>query len=182
MEGTQKIEKNGKASVSILFDVSQFSQSFQSIAEDVGEHVGSTSGGEVTVSGFDCTSVDSQESVLKNLTCVEKGGEAVLLSGTTQLKKPAFTVRKSGKKRTYTYRVSDVLRLLSTPDNPVTVASLKEGRENPIAASARLTYTIIMPGRVTHADIGTMKGDAVTFDLRDLTKSPKAMIRSEDKQ
>lgn len=177
MEGKQTIERNGRASVSVLVSIAQLKESFETITEDIERKMGSTSKGEVTVSGFDCASADYQTSILENATCIERGEDTVLLSGTTQLKKPAFTVRKAGAKNIYTYRMSDVLRILSDPDNPTTIESLKE---NTLPAPMKLTYTILMPEKITRADIGKVKGKAVTFDLMDLTKEPKAIVQSKE--
>lgn len=176
MEAKQKIERNGKTSVQALahISISQLKESSQGIAEDVGEQIGSTSKGEMTVSLIECASLTT---ILQNVRCIKKGEDTMFISGTTQLEEPAFTVKKSGVKSIYIYHMSDVLRVLSNPDTPTTIESLKE---TPQFAQVRLTYTIIMPGKITQADIGKVKGKAVTFNLMSLIKKPEAIVRSEE--
>lgn len=174
VKATQKIARNGKAALRFVYDTSQLKQSVEEIAQGVGE------GGEGTVSSLNCESLHVEEIVIQKVKCVEKDEYTVVITGVTKLKQPAFTVKKSETKTTYTYQVNDILRLLSTPDNLITIESLKKDQATIALTGAKFTYTIFMPGVITHTDIGKKKKNGVRFNFMDLTKKPDAIIRSEE--
>ncbi|MDO8649318.1 MAG: hypothetical protein Q7R81_06070 [Candidatus Peregrinibacteria bacterium] len=178
IDATQTIGKDGSVSMELVFDASQIQSLTDSLTESLEEaqEGRETSLTDSPMDEFNCDEFTTKlEESFSNVTC-EMVDEGVLRirAKSTPLPRSAFTSRKSSGRETFTYRVSDVLRVMGTEDEPLSPKDLQEQK-----GIVTWKYTIVMPGKIKRSSIGKIKGSKVTFDLAELATKPNATIMSE---
>lgn len=194
---TQTIDRTGKARISALYDFSMLASLAASgqlggeedeIPNPLFKSDSSSSDASIMI---DCEKFkeeqqqEDQQMQLMNQQCKDKAPNVILVTGDQRLRRPAFTVRRSGRKRIYLYRLENIDQFTQTSEQNVQQKQL----EDPVAeefgkqfanAIFQGTFTIVMPGKITRSPGGIVNGNSVRFNLTDFPLKKKSVIQSEE--
>ena len=172
---TQKIDASGKMQFSMTYD-------FTKLAE-LSKETGSSSEAEDNCAAFMKRNTEEKTS-LQNVRCVDKAPHVIQLTGTAQLKRREFIVRKVGTKTMFLYRLANAMSTLdpelssmNAQSSSVDPETEKMGEE--LAESMfQGTFVITMPGRIISSPVGKITGNSVTIEITDSSKM-SGVIRAE---
>jgi hypothetical protein len=196
---TQTIDKTGSVQVEFLYDLTEFAEleSEAGLEEGGGElSIGvygpvSSSSTSSSADVFDCAAFSARQvddptaMPLKNIRCIDKAPNVILVSGTQKLRRSEFIRRKSGKKTVYLYRIHSANKLMQSQqqgiesDPSINADSGELGKEL-MEAILDGTFTIVMPGKITKSPGGIVVGNRVTFKFTDFPLKRSGFIQSEE--
>jgi len=182
----QKIKSNGDSEMEVTYDLS----AFYSVANDMTAGFGNGSVKQPEAGKEDNNLTESCGKFLKgtdwkNPKCRVTENYKIIMGGESSLKgNPAFKVSRSIPYITYHYDVKNVYSELSdaskSQDQEFSDAQLSKSKQVANAMGMKFTYTVEMPGKISKADIGEVKGNQVVIDLFELSGKEVVYIESQE--
>ncbi|MBU0898919.1 MAG: hypothetical protein KKB03_01075 [Nanoarchaeota archaeon] len=175
LELEQKINRDGMSSIKTTVDMSGLYENFK---EDVfGENAP-----DINTALSDYCSNFLKSTPLLNPYCTPMPEEYMVVAGGEMSLKdnPSFTFDGS----TYRYDIKDIQEVLSSATRAqgqeITPENIEQVEKMAKAVGMNLKYIVEMPGVITRADIGEIKGNRVEMDFFNLYKSDHIYIESQE--
>jgi len=179
---TETIQPDGTAKVVFNYDVSELAKAQKDLEKTTKPNPRSgSSSSSIGITG--CASFLKESPPPKEITnveCVDTGEHSFRLTADQKLPRRMFIVRKANDKTVYLYRIQNANALV---ENNLSQGDIPTAEEEAMGAELSRsmiqgTFTLTMPGRITIAPGGTIKGNTVTYDIHDLAKQNRRIIQA----